>query len=565
MQALTVAVSPSGINYFAQNVISNVLINALKDLTVPDRSITVPDFWVPVTDDQPIGYSNVSIKLSGGRFTSFNPTFKSITQQTGQSGMFALVLTASNVGASYNWDESFVESHYGHSNGYNRRYEYDLILGTFDITVMFQLSYQPGNNDAPGTWGLLITSTTSAVSNTSAQVPKRSVLNGQKNSCFSSHVDDATASSLKQIQFDTAISTLLQPLFKTIADSGNLVIVGKAGKSVTINYDFGTGPDGLKFPNNNGIAIGVIGQISYNNEPYQGQAAPVIPVPVMQTAKHLVYNASTYEFNGLFWAFYQSGFLNTTITTNDVPDKAILNTNYYKSSSMQNLYKKYPNRVMTIDISPLQPPTVAFQWVYNLTQEALDTIKGQLTDTAYNSLVAGMLNVCFLDKDTFDSSLEGVLSNDDFAQYTTIIEKAACLLGTVVSHNNKCTLNVIDQGASIPVIDFSVAQSDFMNNFMLGIASANNTIQTLQFSFQIISGTENTSLIHSIIEGIDATDFNFVWSSTLEPVYATTVNQMGQNGVPLPRIQNFSFLFTGAVITINDGYVNVATDLVMNP
>ena len=47
----------------------------------------------------------------------------------------------------------------------------------------------------------------------------------------------------------------------------------------------------------------------------------------------------------------------------------------------------------------------------------------------------------------------------------------------------------------------------------------------------------------------------------LQPEYARVLAAIGQAGVVLPRIPNFDFVFSEAVITLNSGYVNVVTDV----
>ena len=121
-------------------------------------------------------------------------------------------------------------------------------------------------------------------------------------------------------------------------------------------------------------------------------------------------------------------------------------------------------------------------------------------------------------------------------------------------------MNVLDSGNTIPVIIYNVSQSDTLENLILAVA---NTTQTLQFSFQIIPSTVSTTFVSSTIPNIESesASFSFIYQSSLEPVFAQTLNAMGSQGVPLPRIKGFSFLYNNSTITIEDGYINVLTDV----
>ena len=52
-----------------------------------------------------------------------------------------------------------------------------------------------------------------------------------------------------------------------------------------------------------------------------------------------------------------------------------------------------------------------------------------------------------------------------------------------------------------------------------------------------------------------------IWNFSLQMVYATELAAIGRAGVALPRIPSFDFLFSDAVITLEDGYASIVTDV----
>jgi hypothetical protein len=103
-----------------------------------------------------------------------------------------------------------------------------------------------------------------------------------------------------------------------------------------------------------------------------------------------------------------------------------------------------------------------------------------------------------------------------------------------------------------------VRQTDVLQAFQLGISGS---AQSLKFGFQIIPGLTTTTFVSSTVTGIDSGDFGYIWNLALQPAYAATVAKMGQAGVALPRIPGFDFLFAEAVVTVQQGYVDVLTDV----
>ena len=97
-----------------------------------------------------------------------------------------------------------------------------------------------------------------------------------------------------------------------------------------------------------------------------------------------------------------------------------------------------------------------------------------------------------------------------------------------------------------------------LDNFTLGVSGQT---QTLRFAFVTIPSATTTTFVSSTIRGINEGNFAMEWRTALEPVYALVVDDIGQKGVPLPRIPGFDFMLSGATVTIEPGWVNVLTDV----
>jgi hypothetical protein len=106
MQALTVAISPSGLQYLVQQLIVGQLTSALSGLKPPDKSVPISDIILSTsTSGSMLVAENIKLNLSGGSLSNFKPTFQSMTQ--GPNGLFTIVLSASNVTVNYQWNEQY--------------------------------------------------------------------------------------------------------------------------------------------------------------------------------------------------------------------------------------------------------------------------------------------------------------------------------------------------------------------------------------------------------------------------------------------------------------------------
>ncbi len=554
LQGLTVALSESGIEAFAEDLVADQIASQLAKLTPPDNSFPVKDFSVPDGNGS-LNYEDIEITLSQGSLSGFAPTYKSITQ--GAGGTFSLTMEAKSFTVSYNWNEVYKDfvctTACFPSEKHDKNYGYKVSFDSLVITVGLRLSY------TKSVWDLEVTGVTSQPSAPHASIPHDSILNNQEVSgCFQTRISKQTKDAVSTIDFETPIKKLVGDLGVQIPSTGKL--------TQDIDFDFGTGPSGLSFPGDKGMQVGVTGEVTYEGKAYSGGTPPQLPLPAVPTTKHLSYYAAAYEFDALFWAFYQEGLLQELITPGDLPDPSPLYTNTYKNTPLQGLYTVYPNHTMTAFINAAAAPTVSFQTVYDLTTAVLDRLKSTLPGDVFDKL-QGLANQYFLSEASFFTHLVNALGKSDANQWKATIENAAKGTATVVSHQNRVTLNVQQAGKAIPVLAFSVTQQDVLSNLALGISKAGTT-QTLQFGFQIVPASVDTKLISTSIPSITTNNFGYIWSFVLEPEFADEVALMGRQGIALPRIPDFAFLFSEAEISIeaaDGGYVSVLTDFQYKP
>ena len=548
LQGITLAVSPSGISYFANVLLASEITTALKGLTPPGNTIPVGTITLGSSRFGSTIAINTAITLSQGTMVGFNPTFQSLSQ--GSSGRFTMLLLASNFSANYNWNEQYQMQMCGilgcrnAGPATNQNYNYSVGFGSMVITVVFQFAYI---NNA---WAFTLVSATPSTTSVSPNIPSKSIVNDEEYSgCFSSTVSDATKQAVQAINFSGPINALLGPLFSSIPSTGQL--------TSSIIFNFPMGPAGLNFPGDSGMTTGVTGDTTYQGTEYPGINPPTLAVPPVPAHNHLNYYASDYSFNALFWAFFESGALVTTATPGNIPNPAALNTSNYNNSPLQALYTAYPNVPMTAGIKALAAPTVSFTQIYDLTAANIVNLQASLPPAVYTQLQS-LSGEVFLNEPSFYTALANALGSSSAAQYKTVIETTALGMGAVVTHSNQVVLNVVSQGQTIPVITFDLTETDVLQALALGIAGAT---QTLQFAFQIVPTLTTTTFVSSSIAGINGGDFSFIWNWVLQSVYATEVAAMGKTGVALPRIPGFNFLFSNATVTLAAGYANVLTDV----
>lgn len=562
LQGLTVAISPSGLDYFASTLLVPSIAQALSGLAPPDKAIKVPKILISsntnsTADARPGGWppprvtvwaENIVVSLSSGSLSGL--TLGKATLSQDSDGHFTLAIDTGRFTVNYTWDEKYdregcVDGGCSLEKHVHNIYPYSFVVDKMTITLELQLK-----SSAPGKWELDLLSAAGTASSSSANIPPGSVLNLQSQSCFKTEVSQTTLQAIDGIDFKTPITRLIGPLFGSIPSSGEL--------SPDVVFEFPLGPSGVSFPGGAGVAAGVTGDATYKGTTYPGTNPPQLAVPAVPTTHHLAYEVSGYTFEALLWAFFEAGELEVTATQANIPDPADLDTSNYQNTPLQALYDAYPDTPMSATIEATAAPTVTFQGVYELTTQSMAQLKPQLPSGVYSKL-KGLENQVFLDESSFFTQLENVLGATDAGQYKTVIEAAASTFGAAVQHSDQVVINVISDGKTIPVITFDVSQTDVLRDLALGVSG---TTQTIQFSFHSIVGLTTTKFVSSTISGIKGGQvFTDIWNFVLEPTFDTELEKLGKTGVPLPRIKGFDFLFTEATLTLAAGYLAVVTDV----
>jgi hypothetical protein len=421
MQALTLAVSPSGIQYFAQQLLVSQMQKALSSLAPPTTTINPPNVDLGTTSlGSTIVAENIAITLSNGSLTNFNPQLDSITQ--GVNGQFTIVLVASGLTVNYQWNEQYEtywvldvwgdQSDKGHTNN---TWPYSMGIDTFTITIPITLSQQTGS------YTITVGQVTLTPSGFNPQIPPHSIVE-YTYSCFTKTIDNTTQAGLENLNFRPQIQNLLQGLFGTIPASGQLT------PNIVFNYNEGDTP--LVFPNDQAISLGVTGNVTWEGNAYSGNNPPSLGIPSVPSNNHVHFYAADYEFNELYWAFFKDGRLNTTITAGQLPDPQMLNTSYYQSGPLSPLYQKYPNCNMTIGATPLSAPTVTFQAVYQLSygdNGVLTTQEASLPTNIYQQLET-LQGSIYLSQSDYTTALQTALGPDG-TQYIPQIQLASVVSG----------------------------------------------------------------------------------------------------------------------------------------
>jgi hypothetical protein len=545
MQALTVAIGPAGIDYFAQRLVAVDLVQTLAQLKPPNNDITVPDFSV-VGFGYSSRFSRIKIQLRNGSLVGYTPRYGSISQIAG--GKFPMKLSAQNFSVNYDWHENYHEytCYTGtrfpscHSRDPQGNYKYSPAIGllTTDVTLGFVF------NPTTRTYDIKSEGATGKSSNVTPNIPAGSVVQNEDQGCFTSKVSDATAQAVSTIDFGGAISQLIPPLLRSIPASGKL--------TPDIHYEFALGDSGLTFPDDNkGIKIGVTGRVRYRDEEYPGQPPPALPVPPPPLDQnHMNVYVSDYEINALQWAYFRAGLLTTLVTPSQLPDPDVLKVKTYVLA-IQAL-KPYQAFSMNALVEPLKAPVAAFAEVYQFTEDAMKSLHQQLPSDVYQQILG-------MEGDGY-SSWDDVVTALEIAevptQYYDTIKNATKGMGMVVTQDLKFTLTIQNGAPQQPNIIFSVARTDILDNLGLGITG---NAQTMKFGFRRVKAL--ATFISSTVPGLTREVGQYfgllIWPVSGEPRYTATLSAMGQTGVPIPIMSGFQFLFQEATLSIQKGFVSI--------
>ncbi len=561
MQAITIAIGKTGINFFTQQYLLSTIQKLLGNLKPPDRSIPVAGFKYGSGLNATTTVSNLTIQLSQGSLNGFSPSFQQIVQGlSGTTPIFTLSFGSSAFTANYKWTESYhwdsVTVENGpdgptpvyHSGNTNTPFTYNPSFSQLAITINVTFAF----NSTTQTWQITVQQTSGQAQGASTNIPSGSVVTHQTGDCSGQHISAATAQMIGAIDFATPINTLISGILATIPGSGNL------GNNIV--YDFSlSAPDQLVFPNNDGIQMGVRGGASYNGTAFAGGSPPSLPLPTPPgdaDTHHLNIYVSNYEVDALNWAFFEAGKLNTIVNASDLADPEVLKVKTYVASCPP--LTPYSGRAMQAKIVPNAAPTTAFQMVYELSSMVMEILEKQLPTSVYNDLT-GLQGNNYASKTDLESDLTSV---DIASSYFPAIEAAAQAMGMVVTHDINYTLTILDFQAPEPTIEFNVKRVDILSNLSLGLGGANQQTQTMQFQFQNISWVEN--FISSSIPKLNASIFSNLWLTAGEPQYAALLTAMGKNGTPLPVMQGFQFDFTNAILSIQENYISILANVEFN-
>ncbi len=543
MQALSIAISTLGIEFFAQEFVATKANAQLKKLTVPNSTFRVPVFF-----HQGVFlyyfYLDIKIALSDGKFEKYNPQYQSISQLTTgimPGSEFNLVFAATNFTVGYSWYETYKKKSPLGTSSESGSYAYNPQFGSLTVSPKLQFTYEKTSN----TYAIVVVDSPSSTANVIANIPAKSVINEQTyDGCFKSKVSDTTAKSISDINFSGEINKIFPPVLSSIPASGNL--------TSDITYDFSLGDSGLNFPNSKGITIGVTGAVMYKGTEYDGTPPTNFPVPPVPTTHHLNAYVSNYQVNALNWAFWKDGKLNVTVEPADLPNPDALKAKTYVSW-LKSL-KPYEANYMQAQVSPKASPLTAFQDAFVFTDAVLNVLKSQLPSTVYQSVSNAVGQEAFVSK----TALESELKSSGIAEtYFATIEKAALQGGIAVTQDMQFKIVIQTTTTPQPNIIFDVTRTDVLVNLALGISG---TAQTLQFG--ILNVENSVTYVSSTVPNFNGPTFGgLVWPVVGESAYRTAMVGLGKTGVPIPIMQGFKFLFDEAELSVQQGFVSILADV----
>ena len=560
VQGVTFAIGKKGIEFFSQSLLSGAAVKKLQNLTPPPNTINIPDF-MDVGFGYMSSYSDFKIQLSNGRLNGFNPSYSSVAQSgdgTPPGNQFQLILSAGAFSATYDWRETYqvytcVSSAYSDqpvcfTDNMDSSFSYNPAFSGMTVTVPTEFIY----NSATNTYSFNVTSATGAASGATANIPGKSAVNGQTSAgCFSTKVSDATAAAISNIDFKTPISQILSGVLKSIDGNTDL------GNGIKFNYALG--PDGLGFPNAHGVTVGTTGVASYNGQAYSGGNPPVLPIPAVPADDddHFMnIYVSDWAINGLSWAYFNAGMLNLTVRPSDLPNPSALKAATY--AAYEPAFKQYGMSALTANITPLAAPVTAFQQVWLFTTDAMNLLQTQLPASVYQLLLGFSGNAY-----ASQANLEADLTDSGVAnQYFATIESAVSQKGKVTTQSMEFEILVENGATPRPNLIFDLQRTDVMTDLSLGTTSTN--AQSMMFSFAN-AGNEVTFKSTTIPRFSKQNFGTILWPVAGESSYAAAMQGMGQRGVAIPIAQGFSFLLTHSTLSIQDGYISIASQLEFKP
>lgn len=601
MQGITVALSPEGINFFVNSLFASngEIEKAINGAALADFQVTVPqDIFFTTGQNEGADCSNIKVQFSNGSISNFTPIFQNLQQE--KEGVFQLIFSSDAFKANYNWLESYTRQNqtYEQSDQPNDPGEWVNDGNPYPVSKPFQYSAGIGSlatnanltftfDSSKNLWELPVTSITAVASNPNANIPGSSILQDQDQpGCVQSHVDSATEASIDNgTDFAKSITTAFGGYLTSIPASGQLYQDPTKG---TITFAFGLGDSPLTFPNDHGLTVGVTGISTYTpsgqSQPQQYPGTPPsnLPVPAVPTdGHHLQMYVSDYTINGLYWAFALAEQLTSTVTPADIQgeggDPSVLYVaTYYNpniSNSLNDALAPYAEAEdnMYAAVSPIQPPTVAFQNVYTFNSTTMAALKNALSNSPGGQQAYNILSNKSISSQTFTNTtaLEAALNrikidNSCFATIESTIQE----LAAVVTHNLQFKLTIQDTlpNGDAPYLTFTLTRTDILTDLKLGVQTTGQPpkiVQSLQFTHTECQPPPVVKLTASnfIPVSTDASLFDTLWSTVGESEYSTLLADLGKHGVPLPIMEGFQFVFDQALLNIEQGYVGILSDV----
>ncbi|MFG2226604.1 hypothetical protein [Streptomyces sp. NPDC048644] len=551
MQTLTVAIGPKGIDFFTRHYVTDVLANDLKGMKFPDHDVPdIADFTIEDTGSTIITCEKLDVNLTDGKLQGFEPVYKDVKQQS--DGTFTLTYDANNFSVPYTWKETWTKDTFTPRTGHDHKpegpdsFDYKPSIGKLDTTVTVSFSYDSGHNS----YDIKYQSSSATPSDTSGPPPGDSVIQHEQDFWHSEHLNTDAVKAIGTVDFGKPVENAINPMIASIPASGKL--------TEDITFGFAVGDSKLAFPGDNGITVGVTGEVTYQGTAYPGPRPAALPVPTPPADDHhLEVYVSDYTVSALHWAYWKAGKLDATLTPKDVPDPDSLKVDTYLT--LVPAFKPYKGCSMTARITPLAlpnqeiPQNYTFAQVYEFTAETENLLKDQLPSDVYTKVVKHLDGNAY----TAESDLTADLSDCKIPdQYFAAIKKATDIMGMVVTQNLEFTLTIEDDDEK-PKIVFDLLRTDILRDLKLG---ASGNAQTMQYGFHKVKFL--ATLKSSDVPHFDKLDFGgMVWPIVGEPHYDQVLEDLGKTGVALPIVQDFTFLFEQAELSIQEHYVSVLANV----
>ncbi|MGW8970065.1 hypothetical protein [Streptomyces platensis] len=551
MQTLTVAIGPAGIDFFTQHYVKDVLANDLKDMAFPDHDVSdIASFDIANSGALVISCEKLDVKLTDGKLEGFEPVYQGVKQQV--NGTFTLTYDAEGFSVPYKWTETWTKDTFTARTGHDYQpqgpdtFDYHPSIGKLDTSVTVSFTYNAGRN----TYDITYQNSTATPSDSKTAPPGDSVIQHEKEFWGGEHLNTDAVAAIGGVEFAKPVENAINPMLASIPASGKL--------TDDITFDFAIGDSQLTFPGDNGITIGVTGEVTYQGTPYPGPHPVALPVPTPPTDDHhLEVYVSDYTVGALHWAYWKAGKLDFTLTPKDIPDPDSLKVDTYLT--LVPALKPYKGCTMTAQVTPLPlphqdlPQTYAFAQVYEFTAETEKILQQQLPSDVYNKVLKHMDGNAYTKVSDLTTDLSDLKISEE---YYAAIEKATTVMGMVVTQNLEFTLTIEDDEEK-PKIVFDLLRTDILRDLKLG---ATGNAQTMQYSFHKVMF--QATLKSSDVPHIDPTAFGTtVWPIVGEPHYDQVLEDLGSKGVALPIVQDFTFLFDQAVLSIQEHYVSVLADV----